>query len=267
MRKISLFGKELQLQSHFCSPTGGVECGLKKYNLYIEAGGVCPARCSFCTGYRNKYHVDIDKLQYVISQLSEKNLINRISITGAEPFVYHDLDGIMLVLRKRDFANGTVYGLRLDDGYPIEVTDTFLPYYTKDSIGKKTNALTSENFGSRKERWMIGVSTMSGCPVKCAFCATGKLKRYRNLSAQEIVDQVLFVLGKNTDSFCEAKEHKINYTRMGEPFLNIEAVREAIEKIDSLFPGTHHYISTIGIKDRIFPGSKITLLYSYRCIR
>lgn len=165
MRKISLFGKELQLQSHFCSPTGGVECGLKKYNLYIEAGGVCPARCSFCTGYRNKYHVDIDKLQYVISQLSEKNLINRISITGAEPFVYHDLDGIMLVLRKRDFANGTV---------------------------------------------------------------------------------------------------KINYTRMGEPFLNIEAVREAIEKIDSLFPGTHHYISTIGIKGSDFSWIKdnITLQLS-----
>ena len=170
----------------------------------------------------------------------------------------------MLVIKKRDFANGTVYGLRLSDGYPIEVTDTFLPYYTKDAVGQKTNILTSDNFGSRKERWMIGVSTMSGCPVKCAFCATGKLKRYRNLSAQEIVDQVFFVLGKNKDRFVDAIEHKINYTRMGEPFLNIEAVKEAIEEIDSLFPGTHHYISTIGIKGSDFSWIKdnITLQLS-----
>jgi 23S rRNA (adenine2503-C2)-methyltransferase len=36
---------------------------------------------------------------------------------------------------------------------------------------------------------------------------------------------------------------------MGEPFLNIEAVKEAIVIIDAKYPGTHHYISTIGIKD------------------
>ena len=170
----------------------------------------------------------------------------------------------MLVLRKRDFANGTVYGLRLSDGYPIEVTDTFLPYYTKNAICKNTNALTSESFGSRKERWMIGVSTMSGCPVGCSFCATGKLKRYRNLSAKEIVDQVQFVLGKNRDRFCDALEHKINYTRMGEPFLNLDAVKAAIEEIDFLYPGTHHYISTIGIKGSDFSWIKdnITLQLS-----
>ena len=45
----------------------------------------------------------------------------------------------------------------------------------------------------------------------------------------------------------EAEEYKINYTRMGEPFLNIDNVRRAVEEIDKKYPNTHHYISTIGI--------------------
>lgn len=163
------------------------------------------------------------------------------------------------------FGNGAVYALKTEDGYPIEVTDTYLPYYTKDAIGRKQNKLTSEDFGDRSERWMIGVSTMSGCPVKCAFCATGKLKKWRNLTSQEIINQVKFVLGKHPElNFCDAKEHKINYTRMGEPFLNIVEVKKAIEIIDNLYPGTHHYISTIGIKDSDFSWIKdnITLQIS-----
>ena len=78
-------------------------------------------------------------------------------------------------IRKREFANGVVYMLETEDGYPIEVTDTFLPYYTKDCINEHTNELRSTELGSRSERWMIGVSCMSGCPVGCRFCATGKL--------------------------------------------------------------------------------------------
>lgn len=153
----------------------------------------------------------------------------------------------------KHFANGSVYLLITDDGFPIETTDTFLPYYTKDAIGMKQNNLTSSDVGSRAERWMIGVSTMSGCPVRCKFCATGTLKKYRNLTAEEIVEQVLFVIKKNED-FAKnleitSKEFKINYTRMGEPFLNIDAVKDAIQTISMMFPQAHHYVSTIGIKD------------------
>lgn len=159
----------------------------------------------------------------------------------------------MKVDKYREFLNGCVYKLLLDDGCPVETTDTFLPFYTKDAIGRKQNSLCSCDLGSRSERWMIGVSTMSGCPVRCKFCATGKIKRYRNLSADEIVAQVLFILDQNKDiCFGDAMEPKINYTRMGEPFLNIEAVREAISRIDKVFPNVHHYVSTIGVKGSDF---------------
>lgn len=151
----------------------------------------------------------------------------------------------------KSFANGSVYLLKTEDGFLLETTDTFLPFYTKNAIGRKQNALTDYQLGSRNERWMVGVSVMSGCPVRCKFCATGKMKKWRNLTWQEIVEQVKFIVGLNPGNNPEnSKEFKINYTRMGEPFLNIDNVRKAIEHIDLLWPGkVHHYVSTIGIKD------------------
>lgn len=157
--------------------------------------------------------------------------------------------GFMELVKKRDFANGTVYLLHTADGFSIETTDTFLPWYTKNAVGRRQNALESKSPGSRLERWMIGVSVMSGCPVRCRFCATGQMKRWRNLTADEIVEQVRFVHSQHPDiDPPNCREFKINYTRMGEPFLNIDAVKEAVEKIDAIYPDTHHYISTIGIK-------------------
>ncbi len=169
------------------------------------------------------------------------------------------MDDLKMV-RKKKFANGLVFALETNDGYPVEVTDTFLPYYTKDAVSRRQNRLDNYQLGDRSERWMIGVSVMSGCPVKCKFCATGQLLRYRNLTSEEIIEQVRFVLqrywssgGQNQQyEFSKAKEHKINYTRMGEPFLCIDSVREAIEEVEKIYPNTHHYVSTIGIKGSDF---------------
>ena len=156
----------------------------------------------------------------------------------------------MKVRKEKHFKNGSVYCLELEDCMLVETTDTFLPFYTKDAIGRKQNTLTTYETGSRLDRWMIGVSVMSGCPVRCKFCATGQMKKWRNLTAKEIIDQVLFIinLDENRPLPSSSKEFKINYTRMGEPFLNIDAVREAISVISALHPNTHHYISTVGLK-------------------
>ena len=106
---------------------------------------------------------------------------------------------------------------------------------------------------------------MSGCPVGCKFCATGNLKKWRNLSAEEIVEQVEFVIRKNPDyNPNDSFEFKINYTRMGEPFFNLDNVRKAIEILDKRYSNIHHYVSTIGIKGSDFSWVKgnITLQIS-----
>ncbi len=172
----------------------------------------------------------------------------------------------MKVINHREFANGQVFALKLDDGFLIETTDTFLPFYTKDASSQHSNALNKYCIGDRSERWMIGVSTMSGCPVKCKFCAAGKLKKWRNLSADEIVNQVTSMMIRNSIMPWESKEFKINYTRMGEPFLNLTNVKEAIRLIDKYYPQAkaHHYVSTIGLKGSDFSWIKdnITLQIS-----
>ena len=171
----------------------------------------------------------------------------------------------MKLIKSVKFTNGIVHCLELFDGKLIETTDTFLPYYTKFLTSSGSNKLDTLEIGSRADRWMIGVSVMSGCPVRCGFCATGGMGKFRNLTADEIIDQVRFNLQNNlTYEFSNSKEHKINYTRMGEPFLNIEAVKKTVEEVDKIYPNTHHYISTIGINGSDFSWIKdnITLQIS-----
>lgn len=54
-------------------------------------------------------------------------------------------------IKSKSFKNGKVYLLNTSDGYPIETTDTFLPYYTKDSVTMNQNMLQSDDLGSRTE--------------------------------------------------------------------------------------------------------------------
>lgn len=76
---------------------------------------------------------------------------------------------------------------------------------------------------------MIGISCMSGCPVRCKFCATGNMKaQYRRLTAEEMVEQVDFIRNLHPEIDTNScKEFKINMTRMGEPALNWEEVQKA----------------------------------------
>jgi len=77
------------------------------------------------------------------------------------------------------------------------------------------------------------------------------MKGWRNLTADEIVDQVSMMLLYNNQHCSSAKEFKINYTRIGEPFMNIDNLKEAIRDIDKYYgvANPHHYISTIGLKE------------------
>ena len=146
--------------------------------------------------------------------------------------------------------------------------------FTKDALNGHDNRLKSNDLGSRSERWMVGVSTMSGCPVGCKFCATGNLKKCRNLTASEIIEQVTYIIQQQDTNFVNdfvtgqrpVGEFKINYTRMGEPFLNIDNVKKAINYLDNFMPNVkiHHYISTIGVKGSDFSWIKdnVTLQFS-----
>lgn len=83
-----------------------------------------------------------------------------------------------------------------------------------------------------QSRMTACISSQVGCSLTCAFCATGKLKRMRNLNADEIVDQVMLVKNTAMERYA-APLTNIVYMGMGEPLLNYKEVMGSVEKITS----------------------------------
>jgi 23S rRNA (adenine2503-C2)-methyltransferase len=116
-------------------------------------------------------------------------------------------------------ADGTVKALfRTADGHPVEAV---LMRY-------------------RDGRRSVCVSSQSGCPLTCTFCATGAMRFGRNLRASEILDQVLHFRR------IEPLNHLV-FMGMGEPFLNYDEVLAAARRLPEI--GITHRrttISTVG---------------------
>jgi len=92
----------------------------------------------------------------------------------------------------------------------------------------------------RDGRRSLCLSSQSGCPLTCTFCATGAMRFGRNLTASEILDQALHFRR------IEPLNHAV-YMGMGEPFLNYEPVLESARRLPEL--GITHRrttISTVG---------------------
>jgi 23S rRNA (adenine2503-C2)-methyltransferase len=92
----------------------------------------------------------------------------------------------------------------------------------------------------RDGRRSVCLSSQSGCPLTCTFCATGQMKFGRNLSADEILDQALHFRR------VEPIDHVV-FMGMGEPTMNIDEVLAACERLPDL--GVTHRrtaISTVG---------------------
>lgn len=79
-------------------------------------------------------------------------------------------------------------------------------------------------------RFTVCVSCQVGCSLTCKFCATGKMKRIRNLDPGEIVDQVVEVNKQSIEHFNHPLTN-IVYMGMGEPLLTYQNVMKSIERI------------------------------------
>ena len=92
----------------------------------------------------------------------------------------------------------------------------------------------------RDGRRSLCLSSQSGCPLTCTFCATGQMRFGRNLTASEIVDQALHFrrMGR--------VDHAV-FMGMGEPMMNIDAVLEACAALPDLgISNRHTAVSTVG---------------------
>jgi 23S rRNA (adenine2503-C2)-methyltransferase len=140
------------------------------------------------------------------------------------------LDALTVAAERRS-GDGTLKVLfRLQDG--LEIESVLIPPEGQSSGAEK--------------RLTLCVSTQVGCPLDCQFCATGTMGFARNLSAGEIVDQVL-----QMQRTAHRRITNVVYMGMGEPLLNYDAVVKSARILTSdkavAIGARHVTISTAGI--------------------
>lgn len=161
-----------------------------------------------------------------------------------------------------DWSNSTVLPeelkQRLDRECPIKIFADTLISKKKDTLKAQiilSDGLLVETVLMKHQdgRNTICVSSQVGCPLKCAFCATGLIGFKRNLTSWEIVMQVLFfarVLRKGSE-----RVSNVVFMGMGEPFLNYDSVIQAIRALndkEGFGLGARNFsISTAGVIEGI----------------
>jgi len=114
------------------------------------------------------------------------------------------------------------------DGKLIEFVEALQPPYNRD------------------ERWIMMVSTLFGCPVKCQICDAGG-QYLGKPNAEQILSQIEYMVTRwYPERHVPALKFKIQFARMGEPALNM-AVLDALDELPNRFdaPGLMPSVSTI----------------------
>ncbi len=159
--------------------------------------------------------------KYRIKQAKEAIYKNFISDWSEATFFAKDLrdklnkecplliDADVLVSKKEDSVKARI---KLKDGMMIETV-----------LMRHKDPLRPEVSG----RNTVCVSSQVGCPLGCLFCATGRMGFKRNLTSDEIIEQVIFF---NRYLKSEGQQvTNVTFMGMGEPFLNYENVWEAVK--------------------------------------
>ena len=150
----------------------------------------------------------------------------------------------LTILRKEEAADGTIkYLFELPDGKTVETVWLKMKDTQYDDAGNV----------SQEAKYTVCVSTQVGCKVGCSFCLTAKGGFTRDLTAGEIVAQVLAV--KKDNDLAAHRRLNIVYMGMGEPLDNLDNLARAITILKDeeglSISGKRQTVSTSGISTKI----------------
>ena len=159
--------------------------------------------------------------------------------------------GLPNVKQRFTSQDGTVrYLFSFDDGQSVEAV--WMPEGDGGETGDGSEAGDPATGTRRWDRATICVSSQVGCAVDCHFCLTALLGVKRNLTAGEIVGQVLAILN---DQKVSPPQDRINlvFMGMGEPFLNYDNFMKAVRLLvgEAGIAESRMTVSTAGIVPRI----------------
>lgn len=197
---------------------------------------------------------DLEELQAFVLALGEKKyraaqLYQWMYAKGAQSF--EEMTDISKEFRSLLDRTAVLTNLRLvAKEVSADGTMKFL-FGLGDGLEIESVLIPSANASSNGDgRLTLCISTQVGCPLACKFCATGSMGFHRNLSAGEIVDQVL----QSQRSYGKRITNLV-YMGMGEPMLNYDNVMKSINLLNddrSLNVGARHItVSTAGYADKI----------------
>jgi len=178
--------------------------------------------------------------KYVDSFEDMKNLPKEMLNELKDEYLLNPLD-IVKVEQSSDMSKKYLFGT--SDNYTLETVLLPMKKEKRDIEGKVI----------QEAKWTICVSSQVGCKIGCSFCLTAKGGFKRDLSAGEIVAQVLWL--KKDNNIPNNKAVNIVYMGMGEPLDNLENVVKAIRifnEKDGLNIGMRRQtISTSGLSSQI----------------
>lgn len=177
-----------------------------------------------------------------------KNIPNNLKIELEEKY---PID-VAKIVRIEESSDGTKkYLFEFKDGKTAEAVLLLMKDKQKDEDGNIT----------KSEKYTFCISSQVGCKVGCSFCLTARGGFVRDLSAGEIIAQIVYL--KKQNNIAQNKAVNIVYMGMGEPLDNFDNLTDAIKIIsdlDGLAISTRRQtISTSGISTKIEKLGKMDL--------
>jgi adenine C2-methylase RlmN of 23S rRNA A2503 and tRNA A37 len=159
---------------------------------------------------------------------------------------WNDVSNLSLTMREQ--ASKEIPWMSVKEIFTFESKnkDTFKAVLEVNG-GKRIETVLMRN---AREQWTVCVSSQIGCAMRCTFCATGTMGLTRNLSSDEIIDQVRFwdiFLGKRPE--LTQRISNVVFMGMGEPLANYDNVRTTLQtllKHTDIGP-TRITVSTVGL--------------------
>lgn len=180
-------------------------------------------------GKKNIREFSLEELQNVIKEIGEKSFrANQVYewLWKKNAHTFEEMSNLSLSFRQLLEENFYIDAIHVEDEQ-ISKDKTI-----KCAFGIETGKIVEGVLIPTKTRMTACISSQVGCSLACTFCATGRLKLLRNLTAGEIVDQVVYLKNQAEQRY-NTPLTNIVYMGMGEPLLNYKNVVRSCEIISS----------------------------------
>jgi 23S rRNA (adenine2503-C2)-methyltransferase len=181
------------------------------------------------TAVKNIRHLSLQELEEYFENLGEKKFRTKQVyewLWQKHAHSFADMTNISKELRHKLGENFTLPALT------VKATQVSEDGTVKSSFKTHEGHLVEGVLIPTEKRATACVSSQIGCSLSCKFCATGYMDKKRNLTFDEIYDQVVFI-NQQSEKIHGHKLTNIVFMGMGEPLLNYRNVLRSIERISS----------------------------------